>query len=156
MKKFINYLTAALFLSMVVLSGCGGSDDDGGDGGDTDYETIGTLMNGTYTATSVSNPDASDADWTGFTLTITGGSADGGNYSTAGVPDGFSAVWPASGTWTFDKSSSTVVIERNDGVEMDAEITNDLLAQLSFAVESGAAARTSEVDGTWIFKLAKQ
>lgn len=150
MKYLMNYLTAALFLALTVLSSCG-SDDGGGDEDSVDF----TAMNGTYTAVNISEPTgASDGDWSAFSLTISGASSAGGNYTTSGVPEGFESVWPASGSFTIDAAQlPSVVFIRDGSTSIDVELdVDDKLAELTFDVAT-TSARTSVVDGEWSFTV---
>ncbi|MBU2914352.1 hypothetical protein [Reichenbachiella agariperforans] len=159
MKKYLNYLTAALFLSLAVLSSCGGDDSDGDGNGDGDgginLGEVAELINGDYTATSVTQPGDA-GDWDSFVLTISGATASGADYAAAGVPAGYEAVWPASGELAFSVAADgSLEITRDGSIDMDAtQSSTGADLELSFEVTTGAA-RTNSVNGTWTFDLEK-
>ena len=92
--KNLRYLFI-LLLSVVIIS-C--SDEDGGDDVTPvdPLDTQGNLLNGTWKvkdANSVTK-DGSIVDvFTSMTLTISGGSASGGSYSTSNSDSG--EIWPS-------------------------------------------------------------
>ncbi|MGL1888748.1 MAG: hypothetical protein OCD76_19710 [Reichenbachiella sp.] len=149
MKIFLNYLTAVLFLSLVVFASCGG-DDNGGDPEDTKLaDFVGILVSGTATVTTVTPGDGQTAlEWEGMTVSFTG-TVDGGTYTTVGSAN--ETVFPASGNWTIAEGGSTgfIITRTEDGVAMDASATAEAL-QLSFDI-STAATRTKVIDGGWVF-----
>ena len=119
--KNLRYLFI-LLLSVVIIS-C--SDDDGGDDVTPvdPLDTQGNLLNGTYEITD-SNSVTKDSEivsvFTSMTLTISGGSASGGNYSTTNSDS--DEIWPSSGTWTFQNGDKNKIL-RSDGVSMNISLT---------------------------------
>ncbi|PIB35902.1 hypothetical protein BFP72_11115 [Reichenbachiella sp. 5M10] len=155
MKKFLNYLPAVLFLSLLTLASCGGDDDSDGDDGDggNNLEEIATeLTHATAIATSVNAEDGqTDLMWTeeGAVFEIKfSGDLDGGSYTTTNSKN--TDVWPASGTWAFKDETGTVIV-RDNTTDIDITVTETTL-KMSFDYTS-AAARTHVVDGGWVFNM---
>jgi len=82
------------------------------------------------------------ADWATFTLAL-------GDKTYQTTNAAFAQVWPASGTWAYGASVSTLV--RDDGVEISISVTDTSL-QLSFDY-TDAGGRLNGVTGNWTFKL---
>ena len=144
--KNLRYLFI-LLLSVVIIS-C--SDDDGGDDVTPvdPLDTQGNLLNGTYEITD-SNSVTKDSEivsvFTSMTLTISGGSASGGNYSTTNSDS--DEIWPSSGTWTFQNGDKNKIL-RSDGVSMNISLTEYNLLT-SFNTTGGIK------DGNWAFLFTK-
>ena len=123
--KNLRYLFI-LLLSVVIIS-C--SDEDGGDDVTPvdPLDTQANLLNGTWKvkdANSVTK-DGSIVDvFTSMTLTISGGSASGGNYSTSNSDSG--EIWPSSGFWTFENGDKNKIF-RSDGVAVSISVTEGTL-----------------------------
>lgn len=161
MKKLSSLLTALVFASLVIFISCGG--DDGGDPPAVDplQEAAGFLTGGAVSGAPASVNDGASADatanWSNFNLSLSGNET-GGTYTATGVPAGFEAVWPASGTWEFDGNSATRII-RKDGDDgnnpSNVTITlSNLTAStgtLDFSIPDSFTARTSGVAGNWTF-----
>ncbi len=156
MKYFKLFLVLIAFGSLIIFSNCGGGGDGGGNpAGDQASK----LTDGTWTLTSVTDPqNASEALWDVLTVTFTGDAGGGGfttNSSTL-ARDNATSVWPASGTWTFDGNNTTRIV-RNDGVTMTINSLTASALTLSFTI-SGAdpatAAATAGVDGSWVFQFS--
>ena len=81
-----------------------------------------------------------------MTLTFSGGSASGGNYSTSGSDS--DEIWPNSGTWEFQNGDKNKLL-RNDGVSMSISATETTL-RTSFTTSGGIK------DGNWVFDFVKQ
>ena len=151
MKNY-NYLKSlflTLFLSSLFIS-C--SDDGGGDDPVTPVDpldTQGNLLNGTWKvkdANSVTK-DGSIVDvFTSMTLTISGGSASGGSYSTLNSDS--DEIWASSGTWTFQNGDKNKIL-RSDGVAVSISVTEGTL-RTSFTTTGGIK------DGNWVFDFTKQ
>ena len=80
-----------------------------------------------------------------MTLTISGGSASGGNYSTTNSES--DEIWPSSGTWTFQNGDKNKIL-RSDGVSMNISLTEYNLLT-SFNTSGGIK------DGNWSFLFTK-
>lgn len=155
MKKYLSYITAALFLSLLVFASCGGEDGDGdGDGDGTDNVLDGiaeSLVSGTMVLDEVTKPaDATELDWTGLEVTFSG-NADGGTYTTTGSAD--ATVWPASGTWTFNNDSGTELL-RDDETVVDLAISLPDV-NLQFTINT-TSERTGVIDGQWEWDFTVQ
>lgn len=86
------------------------------------------------------------SDFKNITLTFSGSSKSGGNYSTSNSID--PDVWPNSGTWEFQNNDRSKLI-RNDDVVMSISVTQTTL-RISFTVTGGLK------DGNWVFDFVKQ
>lgn len=159
MKRLSNLLAALVFASLVIFMSCGGG---GSDPAPTPSELAAEDLVGSWSVNAASitydngNPDGT---WTNFNLSFTG-SASGGSFTTTGTPTegDFSAVWPASGTWSFVTAGNApdgaiTGIDRGDLV-MDVNVSATSLT-LSFTVPDQTA-RTSGIAGEWTFSFSAQ
>ena len=81
-----------------------------------------------------------------MTLTISGGSKNGGNYSTTNSDS--DEIWASSGSWEFQSGDLNKLL-RNDGVVMSISLTETTL-RTSFQTSGGLK------DGNWVFDFVKQ
>ena len=142
-----------LFVLSLLLISCG----EDGDGGDTPTPTPtdpldaqAALLNGNWKvkdANSVTKDGTIVDVFTTMTLNISGGTKDGGNYSTSHNEDSGTEVWPNSGSWTFQGGDKNK-LQRNDGVVMSISVTESTL-RTSFTVSGGIK------DGNWVFDFIK-
>ncbi len=147
MKKF-RYLFILLF-SLTVIS-CS-EDPDGGDNVTPvdPLDTQGNLLNGTWKvkdANSVTKDGTIVDVFTSMTLTVSGGSASGGNYSTLNSDS--DEIWASSGSWTFQNGDKNKIL-RSDGVSVSISLTETTL-RTSFTTTGGIK------DGNWVFDFVKQ
>lgn len=153
MKKLSNLLAALVFVSLVIFISCSSDSTDPAD----PLADQAALLNGAWNVSDVGyiSGGLPDVPWTGFTLTISNATSTGGSYATSNVPDGFSDVWPSSGTWTFDTDASSTgrVITRSDGVSISISNLTDNSATLSFDIAT--AGRISGIDGDWDFDFTQ-
>ena len=150
MKTLIRY--SYIVLSLLLIS-CG----EDGDGGDTPTPTPtdpldaqAALLNGNWKvkdANSVTKDGTIVDVFTTMTLNISGGTKDGGNFSTSHNEDSGTEVWPNSGSWTFQGGDKNK-LQRNDGVVMSISVTESTL-RTSFTVSGGIK------DGNWVFDFIK-
>lgn len=149
MNKFLNLFTAALFVSLAIFVSCGGGSDPDPEPDPKDVQAD-LLTAGAASFSSVTlDGTASAQDWANFVLTFTG-DGNGGSYSTQGVPQDASVVWPASGTWTFDGDDVTRII-RSDQTPMTASVNaSQLVLTFEITEETG---RVQGLAGTWRFTL---
>ena len=153
MKNLLNYISAALILSLMVFASCGGGDDDTGSVDDPRDEAAMNLE-GTAELASVTKPDnATELDWTGFEVTFNG-NADGGGFTTRNSAD--LTVWPESGTWVFANEQGTVITRSapgEDDVDVEIRFTLDPAAvNLQFDIDTTAPAKAAGViEGRWVF-----
>ena len=144
----IKSIFLTLFLCTIFIS-C--SDEDGGDDVTPvdPLDTQANALNGTYEITDV-NSVSKDGEivsvFTSMTLTISGGSASGGNYSTTNSDS--DEIWPSSGTWTFQNGDKNKIL-RSDGVSVSISLTETTL-RTSFTTTGGIK------DGNWVFDFVKQ
>ena len=138
-----------MFLCAIFIS-CGDDTEGGDDVTPVDpLDTQGNALNGTYEITD-SNSVTKDGTivkvFLNMTLTISGGSASGGNYSTTNSDS--DEVWPSSGTWTFQNGDKNKIL-RSDGVSVSISLTETTL-RTSFTTTGGIK------DGNWVFDFVKQ
>lgn len=117
MKKLQVLLLGVSLVALTVLTGCPGDDPEPEP---TAGELQAARLAGTWTISEVTFGGTSRIDtWgTNFTITFSGASGDAddiwsGSYGTSGhntadEPDALT-VWPGSGTWVFDGSTTTGV-----------------------------------------------
>ena len=107
------------------------------------------LLNGTWIL-----KDASSAvkdgniipDFKDVTLTFSGATKDGGNYSTTNSID--ANVWPNSGSWQFQNNDQRKLL-RSDNVALSISVTQTTL-RTSFTIIGGLK------EGNWVFDFIKQ
>ena len=149
LKKFILIL---IFPFISISCGDDGNGSGGGPGPTpTDpLDAQAALLNGSWKvkdANSVTK-DGSIVDvFTTMTLNISGGTKDGGNYSTGHSEQNGTEVWPNSGSWTFQGGDKNK-LQRSDGVVMSISVTESTLTT-SFTVSGGIK------DGNWVFNFIK-
>ena len=152
MKHLKHLLAALVFVSLIVFSSCGGG--KGGDKIDPADEQA-EKFTGTWSlvADQAKLVSASQSDWNGMTLTVTGDGA-GGTFSTSGSQ--CTEVWPASGTWTFDGDDIGTAV-RNDGVSLDLSTVTTSSLVLTFTINETTctAPRAESVQGVWTFTFSK-
>jgi len=150
MKTLIRYSYIVLFL---LLISCGEDGDGGGTPTPTPTDPLdaqAALLNGNWKvkdANSVTKDGTIVDVFTTMTLNISGGTKDGGNYSTSHNEDSGTEVWPNSGSWTFQGGDKNK-LQRNDGVVMSISVTESTL-RTSFTVSGGIK------DGNWVFDFVK-
>ena len=153
MKRLSNLLAALVFASLVIFMSCGGG---GSDPAPTPEELAAdNLVGKTWSVNSSSityDNGVPDGDWRNFTLSFSG-SSTGGSYTTSGVPDGFSDVWPASGSWSFitNSSGSVTGIDRGD-VQMTTSLSGTSLSA-TFTVPDPNAKTAGLYDAPWTFSF---
>ena len=150
MKTLIRY--SYIVLSLLLIS-CGEDGDGGGTPTPTPTDPLdaqAALLNGNWKvkdANSVTKDGTIVDVFTTMTLNISGGTKDGGNYSTSHNEESGTEVWPNSGSWTFQGGDKNK-LQRNDGVVMSISVTESTL-RTSFTVSGGIK------DGNWVFDFIK-
>ncbi len=150
--KYLKYLKLYLFTLVIVLfiSSCGEQEGDGDTVVPVDpLDTQGNLLNGSWIvkdANSVTKDGAIVDVFTTMTLTISGGTKSGGNYSTSGSDS--NEIWANSGTWEFQNNDKNKIL-RSDGVSVSISLTETTL-RTSFTTSGGLK------DGNWVFDFIKQ
>ena len=137
-----------LFFFMLFLVSCGGEEEATPTPVDP-LDTQGNLLNGSWKvkdANSVTKDGTIVDVFTTMTLTISGGSKSGGNYSTSNSDS--AEIWPNSGTWTFSNGDKNKLL-RSDNVVISISISETTL-RTSFTTTGGLK------DGNWVFDFVKQ
>ena len=137
-----------LFFFTLFLVSCGGEEEAGPTPVDPLDEQA-NLLNGSWIvkdSNSVTKDGTIVDVFTTMTLTISGGSKSGGNYSTSNSDS--AEIWPNSGTWTFQNGDKNKLL-RSDNVVMSISVTSTTL-RTSFITSGGLK------DGNWVFDFVKQ
>ena len=146
MKQFRSILI--LLFSILIIS-CGDDDDGGGPPPIDPLDEQGNKLSVTWKVkdTNSVTKDGAIVDlFTNMTLTISGGSKNGGNYSTTNSDS--DEIWASSGSWEFQSGDLNKLL-RNDGVVMSISLTETTL-RTSFQTSGGLK------DGNWVFDFVKQ
>ena len=146
MKQFRSILI--LLFSILIIS-CGDDDDGGGPPPIDPLDEQGNKLSVTWKvkdANSVTKDGTIVDLFTNMTLTISGGSKNGGNYSTTNSDS--DEIWASSGSWEFQSGDLNKLL-RNDGVVMSISLTETTL-RTSFQTSGGLK------DGNWVFDFVKQ
>ena len=152
--KNVKSLEKLLLIFLISLVSFSCNDDDDSTPTPTPDDPLdaqATLLNGTWKvkdSNSVTKDGTIVDVFTTMSLTITGGTKDGGNFTTDHNEDSGTEVWPNSGTWTFQNGDKNKLL-RNDGVVMSISVTENTL-RTSFTVSGGIK------DGNWVFDFVKQ
>tara|TARA_B100000579_G_scaffold436505_1_gene462632 strand:+ start:2595 stop:3107 length:513 start_codon:yes stop_codon:yes gene_type:complete len=141
-----NFKIFYLFLFAVTIS-CNSVDPEPDVEDPLDIQA--NLLNGTWIL-----KDASSAvkdgniipDFKDITLTFSGATKDGGNYSTTNSID--LDVWPNSGSWQFQNNDQRKLL-RSDNVALSISVTQTTL-RISFTIIGGLK------EGNWVFDFIKQ
>tara|TARA_B100002049_G_scaffold146353_1_gene108778 strand:+ start:246 stop:683 length:438 start_codon:yes stop_codon:yes gene_type:complete len=137
-----------VFFFTLFLVSCGGEEEEGPTPVDPLDEQA-NLLNGSWIvkdANSVTKDGTIVDVFTTMTLTISGGSKSGGNYSTSNSDS--AEIWANSGTWTFQNGDKNTLL-RSDNVVMSISVTETTL-RTSFTTSGGLK------DGNWVFEFVKQ
>ncbi len=143
-----RFFSLVFFFTSFLVS-CGGEEEGAGPTPVDPLDTQGNLLNGTWKvkdANSVNKDGAIVDVFTTMTLTISGGSKSGGNYSTSNSDS--AEIWPNSGMWTFQNGDKNKLL-RSDNVVMSISVTETTL-RTSFTTSGGLK------DGNWVFDFVKQ
>ena len=151
--KNVKSLEKLLLIFLISLVSFSCNDDDDSTPTPTPDDPLdvqASLLNGTWKvkdSNSVTKDGTIVDVFTTMTLTITGGTKDGGNFTTDHNEDSGTEVWPNSGTWTFQNGDKNKLL-RNDGVVMSISVTENTL-RTSFTVSGGIK------DGNWVLDFTK-
>ena len=151
--KNVKSLEKLLLIFLISLVSFSCNDDDDSTPTPTPDDPLdvqATLLNGTWKvkdSNSVTKDGTIVDVFTTMSLTITGGTKDGGNFTTDHNEDSGTEVWPNSGTWTFQNGDKNKLL-RNDGVVMSISVTENTL-RTSFTVSGGIK------DGNWVLDFTK-
>ena len=149
-EKSLEKLLLIFLISLVSFS-CNDDDDSTPTPTPDDpLDVQASLLNGTWKvkdSNSVTKDGTIVDVFTTMSLTITGGTKDGGNFTTDHNEDSGTEVWPNSGTWTFQNGDKNKLL-RNDGVVMSISVTENTL-RTSFTVSGGIK------DGNWVLDFTK-
>ena len=142
-----NMKNIIYFLFLIFIS-CKSVDEQPDFQGEDPLDIQANLLNGTWVLKDQSSAvkDGSVvSDFKDLTLTISGGTKDGGTYGTTNSID--SDVWPNSGTWEFQNGDRSKLL-RSDNVSMSISVTQSTL-NISFTVTGGLK------EGNWVFDFIK-
>jgi len=142
-----RFFSLVFFLTLFLVS-CGGEEEATPTPIDP-LDTQGNLLNGSWIvkdANSVTKDGTIVDVFTNLTLTISGGSKSGGNYSTSNSDS--AEIWPNSGMWTFSNGDKNKLL-RSDNVVLSISISETTL-RTSFTTSGGLK------DGNWVFEFVKQ
>ncbi len=151
--KNVKSLEKLLLIFLISLVSFSCNDDDDSTPTPTPDDPLdvqASLLNGTWKvkdSNSVTKDGTIVDVFTTMSLTITGGTKDGGNFTTDHNEDSGTEVWPNSGTWTFQNGDKNKLL-RNDGVVMSISVTENTL-RTSFTVSGGIK------DGNWVLDFIK-
>ena len=151
--KNVKLLEKLLLIFLISLVSFSCNDDDDSTPTPTPDDPLdvqASLLNGTWKvkdSNSVTKDGTIVDVFTTMSLTITGGTKDGGNFTTDHNEDSGTEVWPNSGTWTFQNGDKNKLL-RNDGVVMSISVTENTL-RTSFTVSGGIK------DGNWVLDFTK-
>tara|TARA_B100000242_G_scaffold266736_1_gene215788 strand:- start:133 stop:591 length:459 start_codon:yes stop_codon:yes gene_type:complete len=151
--KNVKSLEKLLLIFLISLVSFSCNDDDDSTPTPTPDDPLdvqASLLNGTWKvkdSNSVTKDGTIVDVFTTMSLTITGGTKDGGNFTTDHNEDSGTEVWPNSGTWTFQNGDKNKLL-RNDGVVMSISVTENTL-RTSFTVSGGIK------DGNWVLDFTK-
>ena len=109
MRQATKYLIF-LFFILSLFIGCNSADPDPDPVADP-LDDQAALLNGTWILKDASSATKDGNVVSGFeniTLTFSGGSKNGGNYSTTNSAS--TDVWPNSGTWTFQNGDKNKLL----------------------------------------------
>ena len=144
----LNKFFSLIFFLTLFLISCGGDEEPAPTPIDP-LDTQGNLLNGTWKVKDANSviKDGTIVDvFTTMTLTVSGGSKSGGNYSTSNSDS--AEIWPNSGTWTFSNGDKNKLL-RSDNVVISISATETTL-RTSFTTTGGIK------DGNWVFEFVKQ
>ena len=152
MKK--SQLFFAIFSTFFLVVSCGDPGDGGGPNPGPEptdpLDIQANLLNGNWKvkdSNSVTKDGTIVDVFTTMTLSISGGTKDGGTYSASHNEDNGTEVWPNSGSWTFQNGDKNKLL-RSDGVAVSISVTESTL-RTSFTVSGGLK------DGNWVFDFIK-
>lgn len=160
MNKILVLLLVGCVFSLVTLTSCG--DDDGPQIDPVDALTEDLTFTWNPTSVSFEGEDRTD-QYTGFSLTISEGSQNGGNYSTTEVA--VRDPWPNSGSWEFQNPDNITVnttsfnIVRNDGLVISVTLSNEgnnmSMVLNNYDEDTHEGAKTAAVNGSWTFEFTR-
>ena len=142
-----RFFSLVFFFTLFLVS-CGGEEEEGPTPVDPLDEQA-NLLNGSWIvkdANSVTKDGTIVDVFTNLTLTISGGSKSGGNYSTSNSDS--AEISPNSGTWTFSNGDKNKLL-RSDNVVISISVTETTL-RTSFTTTCGLK------DANWVFDFVKQ
>ena len=158
MKLLTRTLSLLTIASLTLFfANCGGDDGGGKSKEEKQLDKLKKTWN--IVSAELDNVDRT-ADFTGFTLTITGTydkNAVAGDYPydySVGGSRPTPSPWDASGSWEFGGDPETLLV-RDDGVGIVYSINSsgELTLQFTCTTCDYPGARTAEVQGNWEFVL---
>jgi hypothetical protein len=152
MKHLARILSLLLLVSSVLFSTSCSKDDDG----EPETDTQINLLNGTWTATSVTYEGVEDGDYDNFSITVNGTKGNEFvSYTTAGRPSKL-GPWTSSGTLEFGEPAKTVLV-RDDDTSITYAVTETTLhMEFDYTGDGYFGGRTESIGGHWVFEFTKQ
>jgi len=143
MKNTINLFTLILLVSVILFSGCRKRDDD--PGVDLEAQQRARLAKTWVPETPVTFDGAADTRFQGFEITF----APAGTYtSQSGGP-----VFRSSGTWAFKENTNFNTLVLDGRPEFVISSLTDTNLNGTVNLTGGVNARTTGIDGTYVFNL---
>lgn len=160
--KYLQKTSILGLVLLVLLTNCGGDDGDERSINDIQLEKLVATWN--ISNVTLDNVNRT-TDYPNFKLTISGTpGATSFGYNTTGR--GVNNPWPSSGNWRFGSNVETQ-IERIDDSGNPNDPNDDDIVDITYAVTdtqltlnftftgTGFPARTSNVNGDWVFTFTK-
>lgn len=157
MKFYVKPILSVLALAVLITyANCGGSKNPGPSAEEVQLGKLTTTWKVGTTGNVTLEGVSKKADYSDFTLTLTGtpGAATY-SFTKSGGPD--LSAWPSSGSWKFgtDPNKDIIRISGTNELPMTYSVTDTQL-QLTFNYSgAGESSKTGAVKGVWIFTLVK-
>ena len=146
-----------LFAAVLVLSSCGGDDNE-----KSEEEVQLDKLRGTWSLSSVQNDGVDRTDeYTNMSITLSGTYTSGGTYNLASVADEWPSIspWKANDTWKFKSGAvGTGIVRVSDLQDMNYTLSNSdntLTIEFTYGGQGFNNGRTESVGGNWIFTFTR-
>lgn len=159
MKFYLKPILTVIALAVLLgYSGCGGSKNPGPS---VEEVQLGKITGTWKVDASNSSSDVTlggvskRTDYNGFTLVLTGSAGSTYNFVKSGGPT--VTPFPANGTWKFgtDPEKDIIIATGAQALTGTYSVTDTSLEITFSYTGTGESSRTTEVKGTWVFKLVK-
>lgn len=146
-----------LFAAVLVLSSCGGDDNE-----KSEEELQLDKLRGTWTLSSVQNDGVDRTDeYPNMSITLSGTYTSGGTYNLASVADEWPSIspWKATDTWKFAPDNvGTIIVRQIDLQAMNYSLSNSdntLTIEFTYGGQGYNNGRTESVGGNWKFTFTR-